>query len=204
MKGSRREILEVSVPAKSVGSTVGDRSSREGWNCHQEGQELRRDGWNLSHMPKEVTNRKILSSCQALQRLKLMRNRRMNSCCGESQPVVQLGLIFWWFWETVKWSNHTARQETWVESLVWEDPTCYRATTDDHLTRDRAPQQKPSQWEAHTPLESSPHSQQLEKSPRSSEDPAQPTHKKEWVEGKSHPSVLCRPHSSHPTKDQRR
>ena len=72
---------------------------------------------------------------------------------------------------------HLPMQGTWVQALVWEDPTChgaakpmhhnYRAcalepatqllslcaaTTEAHIPRAHAPQQeKPPQWEARTP-----------------------------------------------------
>lgn len=39
MKGSRREVLEVSVPGKNVGGSVGDRPSWEGRNGHQEAKD---------------------------------------------------------------------------------------------------------------------------------------------------------------------
>ena len=86
-------------------------------------------------------------------------------------------------------------QEILVWLLIWEDPTWHRsAQARSHnyqayrtrvqepqlrkstCPRARAPwQEKPPQWEAFAPpLESSPQIPQLEKSPRSSEDPAQP------------------------------
>ena len=86
-------------------------------------------------------------------------------------------------------------QEILVWSLIWEDPTWHRAAQarshnyqayrtrvqepqlrKSMCPRARAPwQEKPPQWEAFAPpLESSPQIPQLEKSPRSSEDPAQP------------------------------
>ena len=87
----------------------------------------------------------------------------------------------------IQWLRiHLTMQETWVQSLVWEDPTCCRATKpkshnywacapeprncnyrahmqqllEPSLPTDHAPQQeKPPQWKAHAPqLESSPSS----------------------------------------------
>ena len=85
-------------------------------------------------------------------------------------------------------------QETRVRSLVWEDPTCHRATksmhhncwacavesgsytTEPEHARACAPQEKPPQWEAphHTPQGIRSHLSQLEKSPHSYKDSGQP------------------------------
>ena len=86
-------------------------------------------------------------------------------------------------------------QETWVRSLVSEDPTCLRATEPPalqllglcsraqepqllkpaHLRVSTLQQEKPLQWEARAlQLEYSRHSLQLEKSPHSNSEPAQP------------------------------
>ena len=80
-------------------------------------------------------------------------------------------------------------QGTRVQSLDQEDPTCCRATervchnygahalepTEASMHRARAPQETPQQREGHVPqLESNPHPLQLEKSPHSHKDPAQP------------------------------
>ena len=86
-------------------------------------------------------------------------------------------------------------QETWVRSLVSEDPTCLRATEPPalqllglcsraqepqllkpaHLRVSALQQEKPLQWEARAlQLEYSRHSLQLEKSPYSNSEPAQP------------------------------
>ena len=74
-------------------------------------------------------------------------------------------------------------QETQVQSLGKEDPTCNRATTEAPLPQLLKPkhpracspqQEKPQQWEARAlQLERSPCLLQLEKSPHSNEDPAQ-------------------------------
>ena len=89
------------------------------------------------------------------------------------------------------------RCRTGIWSLVWEDPTCLRATQPvrpncwacaleprNHnywVWKPRAcaqQQEKPLQWEAHTPqLQSSLWLLQLEKSPCSKEGPAQPNNK---------------------------
>ena len=71
-------------------------------------------------------------------------------------------------------------QETWVQSLIQEDPTCHEANNPVHHNyRAYVPQllsscahglqqEKPLQWEAHAvQLESSSHSLQLESSSRS-------------------------------------
>ena len=73
-------------------------------------------------------------------------------------------------------------QETWVQSVIWEDipclgapkPTCHNYWA--HMPWKWAlHQEKPPQSETHTAqLESSPHSPHLQKSSRSHEDPAQP------------------------------
>ena len=84
-------------------------------------------------------------------------------------------------------------QETQVQTLIWEDLTCRRATEPMHhnywacALEPREPQlpkpecprahaqqkEKPPQWEAHTPqLKSSPHFLQLEKSLCSNKDAA--------------------------------
>ena len=107
---------------------------------------------------------------------------------GLRDVIIQASLV------AHQWRIHLPVQETPVESLVWEDPTCCRATKSTHhsywayapqllkLTcpRVRAPQQEKSpQWEASEPqLKSSPCSPQLQKSLCSSEDPAQPKIKK--------------------------
>ena len=81
-------------------------------------------------------------------------------------------------------------QESWVWSLIWDNPTCHRASKAvGHnywapvpqllkFVRPRAcaPQQeKPLQWEVCKPqLETSPCLLQLEKSPQINKDPAQP------------------------------
>ena len=84
-------------------------------------------------------------------------------------------------------------QETWVQSLMEDNPSCLGATKfKGHnywnyalkprgcnywslRDQDVPQQEKPLQWEARSPqLEYSPHSQQLEESPHNNEDPAQP------------------------------
>ena len=96
-------------------------------------------------------------------------------------------------------SIHLPVQETWIQSLIWEDPTCLGATKPmchnywacalepgspnyvpkllkPFCLRAHEPQQeKPLQWEACTPqLESSLCLPQLEKNMCGNEDPAQP------------------------------
>ena len=92
-------------------------------------------------------------------------------------------------------------QETWVWSLVREDPTCHKAAKPvcHHFwvalepggcncwspCAHAAQQENPLQWEAQTPqLDSSPCFPQLEKSPHSNEDPERPKinnfKKREW------------------------
>ena len=68
-------------------------------------------------------------------------------------------------------------QQTLVQSLIQEDPTCRRVadpcatSTEPVLTLQ---QEKPQQWEAHSlQLESRPRIPQLDKSQCSNEDPAQ-------------------------------
>ena len=39
-----------------------------------------------------------------------------------------MGLLPWWF--MIK--NLPANAGTWVQSLIWEDPTCYRVTKPMH------------------------------------------------------------------------
>ena len=101
-----------------------------------------------------------------------------------------------WASQVAQWKRiHLPAQETWVQSLIQEDPTCYRtslcttttepvllspcsATTElpcRQLLRPACPrthapeQEKLPQWEALAPhLESSPCSPQLQKSPHSS------------------------------------
>ena len=71
-------------------------------------------------------------------------------------------------------------QETRVQSLVQEDPTCRAATKPVyHSYWARAPQQeKPPQWEAcGLQLESSPHSLQLEKAYMQQRRPSTATNK---------------------------
>ena len=72
-------------------------------------------------------------------------------------------------------------QETWIQSLIQEDPTYCRATKPIHhnywacALELMLHNEKPQQWEAHAPqLERSSRSPQLEKSPCSSKDPARP------------------------------
>ena len=68
-----------------------------------------------------------------------------------------------------QWSRiHLPVQATRVWSLIWDDPTCCTATNPvHHIYWARDPQQeKPPEWEALTP--------QVEKSPCSRKDPAQP------------------------------
>jgi len=88
-------------------------------------------------------------------------------------------------------------QETWIWSLIKEDPTCCIATKPVHhnywacaleprshnywalklqlLKSERPQQEKPPQWEAWAgQLETGPSSQQLEKSPRGHKESAQP------------------------------
>ena len=88
------------------------------------------------------------------------------------------------------WGVHLPMQETWVWSLIWEDPTCHRATKPGtcncwahvpQLLKPACPraralhQEQPPQWKPCTPqLESSPHSLQLGRSLCSNKDPAQP------------------------------
>ena len=97
-------------------------------------------------------------------------------------------------------------QETWVPSLIWEDPTWHGAATlvchnywacalepgnrnygahVPQLLKPKHPraralqQEKPPQWEANTPqLESSPHFPQLEKKPVQQQRPS--TAKNKW------------------------
>ena len=73
-------------------------------------------------------------------------------------------------------------QGTQVRILVQEDSTCLRATTTEayvpQLLKPACPrawalQEKPPQWEAHAPQQSSPHSLQW-KLVQSNEDPMQP------------------------------
>ena len=68
-------------------------------------------------------------------------------------------------------------RETWVRSLIQENPTCPGATKPVHHIYWACPPQqgRSPQWEAQTwQLQSSPCSPQLKKSPHSNEDPAQP------------------------------
>ena len=76
-------------------------------------------------------------------------------------------------------------QETQVWSLVQEDPTgrgatksvlhnCWACAPEPVWPRAHAPQEKPPQWEARMQKQSSPRFLWLEKSPYSSEGPAQP------------------------------
>ena len=92
---------------------------------------------------------------------------------------------------------HLPMQETWIWSLIKEDPPCCAATKPVHhnccacalepgshnywalklqlLKSERPQQEKPPQWEARAwQLESGPSSQQLEKSPCGHKDSAQP------------------------------
>jgi len=74
--------------------------------------------------------------------------------------------------------NPPANAGTGVQSLLWEDSTCLRATKPTRRNYWTQPQslcseqEKPLQWEAHIPqLESSPCSLQLEKAQDSNKDP---------------------------------
>ena len=77
-------------------------------------------------------------------------------------------------------------QGTQVLFLVWEDPTCSRATKSmshnywGHMPRAHAPQQeKPQQWEDQAQqLETSPRSPQLEKSPNAA---TKTQHSQKWI-----------------------
>ena len=77
--------------------------------------------------------------------------------------------------------NPSANEETWVQTLMQEDPTCSGATKPgscnywayvlqllkpEHPRTCAQQQEKPLQWEARIP--------QPEKSPRSNKDPVQP------------------------------
>ena len=99
-------------------------------------------------------------------------------------PKIPLGFLV-----TQWWRIYLPVQENMSSSLVWEDPTCCGATKPtscnswaqvlqllkSSLAERALQQEKPLQWEARAPqLESSPHSMQLEKSPCSNENPAQP------------------------------
>ena len=66
-------------------------------------------------------------------------------------------------------------QGTWVWSLVQEDPTCHRATTEAHAPRACAPQQeKPPQGEAQAPQLQLPILARTRENPtHNNEDPAQ-------------------------------
>ena len=106
---------------------------------------------------------------------------------------------------TVK--NLPAMQETWVWSLVWEDPTCREATKPvghNYWTGALEPRSrnywspcalqpvlcndKPPQWEASAlQLENSPCSLQLEKSLCSNKDPACQTNNKIFLSRKTTP-----------------
>ena len=114
------------------------------------------------------------------------------------KPQTPVNKKIWWrgFPGGAVKKNPLVKQETGVQSLIGEDPTCFGATK--HMShhywdcsracsracrpqllkplcpRACAPQENPPQWEAHPPqLDSSPHSLQVEKSLRSNEDPAQ-------------------------------
>ena len=92
-------------------------------------------------------------------------------------------------------------QRAWVWTLVWKDPTCcgatkpvchnywacalracqpqllspHATTTEDSTPRARAPQEKPLQWEAHTPQwRVAPARRNYRKPVHSNEDPTQP------------------------------
>ena len=136
---------------------------------------------------------------------KCQNNRRSNFCQsrGRSQAPrchkeYHQGASLVTQWKII----HLPVQETRVQSLIWEDPTCHGTTMPMHHSywacalepgscnywahalqlpkstapRAHAPQpEAPGQWEACTPqLESGPRSPQLEKSLCSKEDPAQP------------------------------
>ena len=112
---------------------------------------------------------------------------------GYKSSLKRIPGLSWWL--SGKESACQSMQETRVWSLIWEDPTCQGATkpmchnywacalepgsrnywAHEATAEARAPQEKPPQWEACAPqLESSPCYLQLEKSPSTSEDPAQP------------------------------
>ena len=68
-------------------------------------------------------------------------------------------------------------QETRVQPLIWEDPTCLGAAKAvcHSYWACALQQEKPQQWEALALQQGvAPHSPQLEESPHSNEDPAQP------------------------------
>ena len=78
------------------------------------------------------------------------------------------------FWTSLvaQWIRILPMQGTGVWSLVWEDLTCHRATKPEHHNywTYALQQEKPPQWEAHTPQESSPCSPQLEKAHMQQQD----------------------------------
>ena len=105
-------------------------------------------------------------------------------------------------------------QETWVRSLVSEDPTCLRATEPSalqllslcsrvwepqllkpaHLRVSALQQEKPLQWEARAlQLEYSPRLPQLEKSPHSNSEPAQPKINKIYIYIYKNTAILLDP-----------
>ena len=124
--------------------------------------------WSLSDSEKALTKSNTHSWFVFLQIPQEIRKRRE------------------FLWRTslmVQWLRiHLLMQGTWVQSLVQEDSICQRAikpmyhywapvlkpTSHGGMPRARAPQQeKPTKWETPTSQpESSPHSPQLEQSPR--------------------------------------
>jgi len=121
----------------------------------------------LFHLCSHSNNLKLK---QEKFQLNIRRNfwaRKLNDCGNISVGHFEERKT--WASLVVHWLRmYLPMQGTQVRSLVWEDPTCLRGTKPVLHNRRSYHNEKPVHWNEE------PHSWQLEKSPRSNEDPAQP------------------------------